>query len=199
MIKKILLATKNNGKIEEFKKLLSNFDIEVLSLRDFDIEEPEENGKTFQENSIIKAKYYAEKLKISSIADDSGLCINALNGFPSIYSARINGDNKDYKNTFNFLELLFKHNNIKDLSAFFICNVSFYDYDKKEVFSFEGKVNGNLDFTIKGESGFGYDPIFIPNGYNQTFAELGIEEKNKISHRALAFNNFIKWFREYNK
>lgn len=199
MIKKILLATKNNGKIEEFKKMFGEFNIEVLSLRDFDIEEPEENGKTFQENSAIKAKYYAEKLKISSIADDSGLCINALNGFPSIYSARINGSNKDYNNTFNFLKILLNYNNLTDYSAFFICNVTFCDYDKSEIFSFEGRVDGVLDFTAKGTDGFGYDPIFIPNGYTKTFAELNMEEKNKISHRGVAFNNFIKWFKEYNK
>ena len=194
MIDKILLATKNEGKIKEFQQLLKNFEIEILSLKDFNISEPEETGKTFEENSTLKAKYYGENLKISTIADDSGFCINALNNFPSIYSSRINGNNKDYLNTFNFLELLLKYNNITDYSAHFCCNISFYNFETKSINSFEGKINGKLDFSIKGNNGFGYDPIFIPNGYNKTFAEMSMEEKNKISHRAKALEKFIKWF-----
>ena len=194
MIDKILLATKNEGKIKEFQQLLKSFNIEILSLKNFDIEEPEETGKTFEENSALKAKYYSENLGISTIADDSGFCINALNDFPNIYSSRVNGNNKDYLNTFNFLELLLKYNNINDYSAHFCCVISFYNFNTKKIHSFEGKIDGKLDFSIKGSNGFGYDPIFIPNGYNKTFAEMSIEEKNKISHRAKALEKFIKWF-----
>lgn len=193
-MKEILLATKNDGKIKEFKKLLEKFNVEVLSLRDFSIEEPEETGKTFEENSVLKVRYYAENLKISALADDSGFCVNALNNFPAIYSSRLNGTNTNYLNTFNVLELLLKYNNISDYSAHFCCSISFYDFTTKKVNSFEGKIEGKLDFSIKGTNGFGYDPIFIPNGYDKTFAEMDMDEKNKISHRALAFDKFIKWF-----
>ena len=194
MIGKILLATKNNGKIKEFNELLKNFNVEVLSLKNFDIEEPEEAGSSFEENSALKAKYYGESLGMSAIADDSGFCINALNNFPSIYSSRINGDNKTYLNTFNFLQLLLKYNNISDFSAHFSCVISFYNFDTKKINSFEGRVNGKLVFSIKGSNGFGYDPIFVPDGYDKTFAEMSMEEKNKISHRAKALEKFVNWF-----
>lgn len=198
MIKQILLATKNQGKIREMQEILNKFDIEVLSLNDFDIEEPEETGKTFVENSVLKAKYYGEHLNISAIADDSGLCVDELNNFPAIYSARLNNGNKDYTYAFNVLKLLLEYNNIEDYSAHFVCNVSFYNNENKSVNSFEGNVYGKLRFPASGTEGFGYDPIFVPDGYKKTFAELGSVEKNKISHRARALEKFISWF-EINK
>ena len=190
--KKLLLATKNKGKIEEFQKILT--DIDIMSLNDFKIEEPEENGKSFSENSALKARYYGENLKISAIADDSGLCVDELDNFPSIYSSRFNNGNKDYSYAFNALELLLKYKNAEDYSAFFVCNISFYNYDTKIINSFEGKVYGRLTFPSRGDNGFGYDSIFIPDGYDKTFAEMTSEEKNVISHRARAVEKFRNWF-----
>lgn len=194
MTNQILLATKNQGKINELQKILNTFNIEVLSLNNYNIDEPEETGKTFSENSSLKAKYYGEKLAISAIADDSGLCVDKLNNFPSIYSARINNGNKDFTFAFNTLKLLLEYNNIEDYSAHFVCNISFYNYKTKNVNSFNGEVHGKLHFPPKGNNGFGYDSIFVPNGYDKTFAEFESEEKNKISHRADALNKFVEWF-----
>lgn len=193
----ILLATGNQGKVKEFQKLFENFgNIKLFSLADFDkIEEPEETGKTFEENSLQKAKYYAEKLKISTLADDSGLSINALNGFPSIYSGRFNNsEKKDFSFAFNAINLLLKYNNTKDYSASFFCCITYYDFDKKNHNSFLGEIKGNLRFPPSGENGFGYDPIFVPEGYDKSFAEFSTEEKNSISHRAIALNKLKEWF-----
>lgn len=195
MIEKILLATKNQGKIQELQNILNKFNIKVLSLNDFSIEEPEETGLTFAENSSLKAKYYGELLNISAIADDSGLCIDELNNFPAIYSARLNNGDKNYFYAFNVLQLMLKYNNIEDFTAHFVCNISFYNNKNKTINSFEGNVYGKLQFPAKGDAGFGYDPIFVPDGYNKTFAELGSVEKNKISHRARALEKFVEWFK----
>ncbi len=198
-MKNILLATSNQGKVKEFQKLFENFrNIKLFSLADFNkIDEPEETGKTFKENSLEKAKYYAEKLKISSIADDSGLSINALDGFPAIYSGRFNnGEKKDFSFVFNAINLLLKYKNTDDYSASFFCCMTYYDFDKKTHNSFLGEIKGNLRFPPSGDNGFGYDPIFIPEGYNKSFAEFSTDEKNSISHRARALAKFKNWLEE---
>ena len=195
-MKKILLATTNQGKILEFGKLFGNFSgVELLSLKDFEkVEEPEETGRTFEENSIQKAIYYGERLKISTIAEDSGLWVNALNGFPSIYSGRLNnGEKKDFSFSFNALKLLLDYNGVKDFSAKFCCNITFYDFETKKHSSFAGEVEGKLIFPPKGSNGFGYDPIFTPNGYGRTFGEFTMEEKNSISHRNRAMKKLEEW------
>lgn len=198
MGEKILLATKNQNKIKELKTILNNFNFEVVSLNDLcgikEPEEPEETGKTFAENSSLKAKYYGDCLKMSAIADDSGLCVDELNNFPSIYSSRLNNNNKDYNYSFNVIKLLLEYNNIEDYSAHFVCNISFYNYKNKSINSFEGNAYGKLKFPASGENGFGYDPIFIPDGYLKSFAEIEAEEKNKISHRVKAIEKLTKWF-----
>ncbi|MBR2141549.1 MAG: RdgB/HAM1 family non-canonical purine NTP pyrophosphatase [Rickettsiales bacterium] len=188
----ILLATKNKGKIKEMRDIIKN--VNITSLDDFDIEEPKETGSTFAENSSLKAKYYGEKLKISAIADDSGLCVDGLNNFPGIYSARFNNGCKDYSYSFNALELLLKYNNIRDYSAHFVCNVSFYDFNTKITTSFEGVVKGKLKFPPSGNGGFGYDPIFVPDSYSKTFGEMSADEKNTISHRARAIKKLSLWY-----
>ena len=179
--------------------MFENFkDIKLFSLSDFDkIEEPEETGRTFEENSLEKAKYYAEKLKISTIADDSGLSINALDGFPAIYSGRFNnGEKKDFSFVFNAINLLLKYKNIDDYSASFFCCITYYDFDKKIYNSFLGEIKGNLRFPPTGKNGFGYDPIFVPKGYDKSFAEFSMDEKNSISHRAKALAKFKNWIEE---
>lgn len=184
---KIVIATTNKGKFEEITKILYPIlnNIKFLSLNEFPkIQEPEENGKTFFENALIKAKYYYSKLGIPVITDDSGLEVEALNGEPGVYSSRYAGPNSTQK---DLIEKLLK--NMKDKTnrnaRFVCCAVFLYEKDKF-IFS-EGIVEGIITTSPKGTYGFGYDPIFIPKGYNKTFAELGPEIKNQISHRKQAF------------
>lgn len=186
----LLIASKNEGKVVEIKELLSDFNVEVLSAVDVDAEEPEETGETFIENAELKARYYGEKTGLPALADDSGLAVEALGGMPGIYSARWAGPNKDFKSAMKRIKTeLGKTDNKK---AKFVCALSLYNPKTKEIYSFEGVVEGNLTFPPKGSKGFGYDPIFIPNGYNKTFAEISHEDKQRVSHRARAFEKFIK-------
>ena len=192
MKQKIILATKNKGKIADFQKLLENFNFEVISVLDIDIEEPEETGETFEANSILKAKYYGEALKMSAIADDSGICTDVINNFPGVYSARI-VENNDYKSAFKVIENKLIEAKTSDYSAHFISNITFFDYENDTFNSFEGRINGSLDFEVRGENGFGYCPIFIPEGKAQTFGEMSFEERNSISHRKIAIEKLKNW------
>lgn len=186
--KKIVLATHNIGKVKEMQAMLDPFGITVLSADDLKLSEPEENGKTFIENAKIKALCAAKEANMPALADDSGLCVHALDNRPGIYSARYNEPKKN-----GFMYAMEKLNeelgDQKDRSAHFSCAIviAWPDGQTEE---FEGKVNGTLCWPPKGEKGFGYDPMFVPNGYQLSFAELPAEEKNKISHRARALKLF---------
>jgi len=189
--KKILLATTNKGKLHDVKEILKDIDVEILSFLDFD-EYPnvEETGLTFLENAELKANAAFKKFGIPSFGDDSGLESFQLNGEPGIYSARYAGENADDEK--NNLKL------IKKLSEFpephsgrFVCAAVYFD---GEVFkSAIGEVKGNIIKNPRGKNGFGYDPLFIPFGYNNTMAELSHAEKNKISHRLNAFKELKKY------
>lgn len=186
--KKIVLATHNIGKVKEMQTMLDPFGITVLSADDLKLSEPEENGKTFIENAKIKALCAAKEANMPALADDSGLCVHALDNRPGIYSARYNEPKKN-----GFMYAMEKLNeelgDQKDRSAHFSCAIviAWPDGQTEE---FEGKVNGTLCWPPKGEKGFGYDPMFVPDGYQLSFAELPAEEKNKISHRARALKLF---------
>lgn len=186
--KKIVLATHNIGKVKEMQAMLDPFGITVLSADDLKLSEPEENGKTFIENAKIKALCAAKEANMPALADDSGLCVHALDNRPGIYSARYNEPKKN-----GFMYAMEKLNeelsDQKDRSAHFSCAIviAWPDGQTEE---FEGKVNGTLCWPPKGEKGFGYDPMFVPDGYQLSFAELPAEEKNKISHRARALKLF---------
>ena len=186
--KKIVLATHNIGKVKEMQAMLDPFGVTVLSADDLKLSEPEENGKTFIENAKIKALCAAKEANMPALADDSGLCVHALNNRPGIYSARYNEPKKN-----GFMYAMEKLNeelsDQKDRSAHFSCAIviAWPDGQTEE---FEGKVNGTLCWPPKGEKGFGYDPMFVPDGYQLSFAELPAEEKNKISHRARALKLF---------
>ena len=147
-----------------------------------------EDGKTFQENALIKAKYCFEKTGKASLGDDSGLVVEALSGRPGIFSARYAGDHDFKKNIAKVLEELEGEPNRK---AYFITVLCYKD-EQGEHF-FEGRVYGNITEKPFGDDGFGYDPIFTPEDHNQTFAEMQVEEKNKISHRKLALDQFIQF------
>ena len=195
-MKKILIATGNKGKLAEISKLLQDINISTFGIDYHDLKEPEENGLTFEENSIIKAKYYGDHIGKIALADDSGLVIPAIDNQPGIYSARW-AQNKDFNIAFATIREKLQEKNIdpekEQVSAYFICNLSLYNPEDGQINSFEGRVDGILQFPPKGDKGFGYDPIFIKNGDNLTFAEINPEEKEKISHRAEAFKKLIKF------
>ena len=204
LIDKVLIGTTNKGKIKEFKKIFEDLDIKVLTLEDMPEKiEVEEDRKTFLENAIKKAKEYANFYKIPVITEDAGLEVESLNGYPSIYSARFysiefggieqlkEGENKDQANIRKLLRLLKDKKNRK---ARFVSNIVFYTPDNFGLWT-EGYLYGSITEEPRGEKGFGYDPIFIPEGYTKTLAEFDLEEKNKISHRGKASYKLKKLLR----
>ena len=184
----ILIATHNLHKKEEIQQILGPEFI-ITTLTDYDInEEIVEDGNTFQENALIKAKYCFEKTGKASVGDDSGLVVEALDGQPGIYSARYAGNHNFKKNIEKVLEELKDQPNRR---AYFITVLCFKDEDGEHYF--EGRVYGNITTEVFGEDGFGYDPIFVPDDHNLTFAEMMPEEKNKISHRSAALKKFLEF------
>jgi len=195
-ITKILVGTNNSGKLKEIRNLLPK-NLEIYSTSDFKIKSPIENGKTFQENSLIKARHFSKKSKMACLSDDSGLEIDILNGDPGIYSARWGGQKGDFKKAMKrvFRELDKKDTNWKDkkIKARFVCALTIYESNQKVINSV-GKVEGNISPSMKGKNGFGYDPIFIPMGKKITFGEMKATQKYKIDHRFKAFKNIKKFF-----
>jgi XTP/dITP diphosphohydrolase len=195
-IKKLLIGTNNTGKFKEIRGLLPK-NLEIYSASDFKIKSPIENGKTFEENSLIKAKYFSKKAKIICLSDDSGLEIDVLGGAPGIYSARWGGKTGDFAKAMNkvFKELDKKSNNWKTrkIKARFICALTICGPNQKTISSI-GKIEGYISTFMKGENGFGYDPIFIPKGKKITFGEMKASQKYKIDHRFKAFKKIKKFF-----
>lgn len=195
MIKKIIFASNNKGKIRELKDILSPMGIEVVSQREagFDIE-ADETGTTFAENSAIKAKAIYELAKIPVLADDSGLCVDALDGQPGVYSHRFAGENATDEEKCRYI--LEKLENISDekRTARFICDMCFIDENGREYHA-EGRCEGKIGKEEKGNNGFGYDPIFVVG--NRTLAELEETEKNKISHRAEALKKMKEILKQF--
>ena len=194
-IKEIIIGTNNEGKYKEICNLLPN-KIKKYSPKEFDISSPEETGKTFKENSFLKASYFSKKTNLICLSDDSGLEIDLLSGKPGIYSSRWSGE----KNNFDLaIRRVFEEmNNIKEdwtkeNIARFICSMTLYWPDGKN-FSTQGIVKGKISTVKKGKNGFGYDPIFIPDGYNQTFAEMMPNMKMSIDHRFKAFLKIKNFF-----
>jgi len=192
-MRKLVLATQNSGKIREFERLLAEFvsDIQVLGLRDFpDMPDVEETGKTFLENSLLKARGICEFTGLPALADDSGLCIDYLNGDPGIYSARWSGVHGD--DAANIAKVLLQLEGVppKDRSAHFKCEVAlvFPSGHKRQglEISESGKLLGSITLSPRGIAGFGYDPIFQPDGAELTLGEFAHGEKDKISHRGIA-------------
>ena len=188
MKKEILIATHNQHKKEEIQQILGD-KFTVTSLTDYDIhDEIVEDGDTFHANALIKAQYCFDTTGKPSLGDDSGLVVGALDGRPGIYSARYAGDHDFAKNMAKVLEELEQVENRKAYFVTVMCLV-----DETGVNYFEGRVYGILTKEIRGEKGFGYDPIFIPDNYEITFAEMKAEDKNKISHRKKAIEQFLEF------
>jgi XTP/dITP diphosphohydrolase len=194
-IKSLLIATNNKGKLLEIKKLLPKY-ITFYSPKDFNLSEPIENAKTFEGNAVIKAKYCAQKSKLVSLSDDSGLEISSLYGEPGVYSARWAGKNKDFKLAFKKVYTkIKKKNKLKKLNAArFYCSLAIA-FPNGIYKTFSGTVSGKISTKPKGNNGFGYDPIFIPDGYKKTFGEMNAKFKDKISHRYKAFSKIKKYFK----
>jgi XTP/dITP diphosphohydrolase len=194
----LVLATRNKGKITELRKLLHGFNINIKGLDDFDpIPEVEEDGKTFEENAYKKAFFTAKTLGVPALADDSGLVVRALGGAPGVMSARYAGEYASDEEKYN--RLLKEMKGEKDRSAYFECAIA-VALPTGPSLTYSGRCDGEIAFEPVGEDGFGYDPVFIYPPFDKTFAQIPIEEKNKISHRGKAmaklkedFDNVLKW------
>tara|TARA_B100000795_G_scaffold261908_1_gene239200 strand:+ start:8 stop:610 length:603 start_codon:yes stop_codon:yes gene_type:complete len=194
-ITKLLIGTNNSGKFKEIRSLLPK-KLEIYAVSDFKIKSPIENGKTFKENSLIKARYFSKKAKMVCLSDDSGLEIDVLKGNPGIYSARWGGKKGDFVKAMNrvFRELNKKKENwkTKKIKARFICALTIFGPNQKTINSI-GKIEGYISSSMKGKNGFGYDPIFIPKGKKITFGEMKPSQKYKIDHRFKAFEKIKKF------
>ena len=187
---RLIIASSNKGKINEFQKILSDFECIPQSV--FNINDVEETGKDFEENAILKAKNAFTKTNITSIGDDSGLIVPAINNEPGLYSARYAGVNVTDCDNRNKLISKLKVKNLESTYAyFFCCIVAVGIKSQNEIIVCDGKIEGEVRTIERGEKGFGYDPMFYPKGYSESFAELSSLEKNKISHRGIALKKLI--------
>ena len=196
-ITKLLIGTNNKGKFKEITNLLPK-NINIFSTSQFKLKSPREYGKSFEENSLIKSKFFSKKAKMLCLADDSGLEIDLLNKKPGIYSARWAGKNKDFGMAMKKIQKLMEKNDLLskyNRRAFFVCSLSVYFPDGKNKV-FNGRVNGHLQFPPKGLNGFGYDPIFVAKGYRKTFGEMNFHYKERISHRNIAFKKLIRFLKD---
>lgn len=197
---KIVLASHNAGKLEEFRHLFSSTSMTMLSLGDFCQQEAEETGLTFIENAIIKARHGCEKTGLPCIADDSGIVVPALNGAPGIYTARYAGKHGDRQANIN--KLLHEMRDIQDekRDAYFICVLVFMlNAEDPSPIIAEGRLYGKVTREEIGERGYGYDPVLFLPEKNCTVAELSFEEKNKMSHRSIAMQELLKKLCKHSK
>lgn len=191
--KQILIATRNVGKIGELEKLLEDLPFELRSLSEFsDVADVEETGATFAENAILKAREYAIRTNLWALADDSGLEVAALGGAPGVFSARYADSDEEKIN-----KLLNELGENSERSARFVCVMALADETGEIRFLAEGICRGEIALNASGTNGFGYDPIFIPKGFAQTFGEISADVKRKISHRARAFQKIIRFLRDF--
>jgi len=193
----LIVATKNKDKLREIKALLKGLSVDVFSLDSFKgVPDVVEDGNTLEDNAIKKAVQVSKFLKKFAVADDSGLEVEYLNNDPGVYSARFSGKGATYKSNNEKLLRLLKGVPSAKRKACFKCVIAVADKGKV-LGAAEGVCSGNICLEPKGENGFGYDPIFIPDGYKKTFAEMGAEEKNKISHRSKALIEAKKIISKY--
>lgn len=194
MLKELVIASHNQGKIKEFKEMLAPFGVKVYSATELNLPDVEETGVTFAENAALKAEALAKISGKPCLADDSGLCVDALGGRPGVYSARY-APNRDFDKAMNRLICELKSVNTKDWSAHFSCVLALKEPSQNVRF-FEGRVDGKIIENRKGSNGFGFDPIFVPDSFSKTFAEMTAEEKKEVSHRGKAVKLFLQ--REFN-
>ena len=186
----LVVASHNAGKVREIKALLGPHGILPVSAGDLGLPEPEETGTTFAANAELKALASAKGSGHAALADDSGLCVDALDGAPGIYSARWAGSTKDFRVAMNRIHDELRHKSLTTSKAHFVCALTLA-LPSGEMQTFQGEVHGALTFPPRGERGFGYDPIFIADGMTQTFAEIDPAQKHAMSHRARAFDKLL--------
>ena len=193
---KLVLASDNKNKLREFRELLADFDVELLSKAEAGVtEEVDETGKTFAENARLKAEAVMRATGLPAIADDSGLCIYALHGEPGVLSARYTGRHEDSDEARRAL-VLRKMEKENDRRAYFVCSLCCLFPDGGEILS-EQCMEGTILREARGTGGFGYDPIFLPDGSEKSNAELSPDEKNALSHRGKALRDFLKKWEMY--
>ena len=192
--KELVLATHNLGKIEEFKHLFGDVGFSINDIGQYSWVQPEESGKSFWENSLIKAREATNLTGLVSLADDSGLCVDILKGAPGIYSADwavMSDGSRDFEMaTAKLVKEVERTGSSKPFTAYFICSLILY-WPDGHFEKFEGKIYGEIVWPGRGEKGHGYDPVFLPNGYKETFGQMDRWNKNKISHRGLAMDNLL--------
>ena len=187
----LVIASHNDGKVREINDLLSPLGIEAVAAKKLGLIDPEETGTTFAENADLKALAAAAASGLPALADDSGLAVTALGGAPGIFSARWAGVPRDFSMAMKKVAAALEDSGTEDFSARFVCVLSLA-WPDGHTESFEGEVRGRVVFPPRGDKGFGYDPIFMADGYDITFAEMKPEEKHAISHRADAFRKLMK-------
>ena len=196
--KKLLIATHNQGKFEEFKSILGDLDLKIMFAKDLNLSEPKETKNTFLGNARIKARSSCQASKLPSLADDSGIEVHALNNQPGVHTAdwAETKNGRDFKKAMNLLwNKLTLTKKQKPFSAEFCCTLvlAFPNGGEK---IFEGRVAGEIVWPMRGPEGHGYDPIFLPKGYSKTFGEMKEHQKNRISHRYKALRKFINFYQE---
>jgi XTP/dITP diphosphohydrolase len=187
---RLVLASHNAGKLREIADLLRPFQIEVVNAGALGLAEPEETGLSFVENAELKARAAAMASGMVALADDSGLCVVALDNAPGIYSARWAGPGKDFSLAMRRVQAELERSGRTDRRAFFVCALSLC-WPDGHCESFQGEVHGQLVFPPRGQKGFGYDPVFLADGHDITFGEMDPDAKHAISHRAHAFRQMI--------
>jgi len=188
---KLVIASHNDGKVREIEALLGPYGIQPVSAKSLDLPEPEETGTTFVANAELKALQAADLSGLPALADDSGLCVEALNGDPGIFSARWAGPDKDFGLAMKLVEdnlAAAGPDTVRD--AHFVCALALA-WPDGHVEWFEGRVDGKLVWPPRGEHGFGYDPMFVPDGHDRTFGEMTHDEKTPLTHRAAAFRQLV--------
>jgi XTP/dITP diphosphohydrolase len=185
---KLVIASHNQGKVGEIAELLAPFGASAVSVAELGLPVPEETGETFAANAEIKARAAAEATGLPALADDSGLCVEALNGAPGIRSADWAGPKRDFDLAMRRVQKMLDGN--ENRRARFVCALALV-WPDGHCETFEGAVSGDLVWPPRGHRGFGYDPMFLPDGYSMTFGEMSPEQKHAISHRAAAFRSLV--------
>jgi XTP/dITP diphosphohydrolase len=194
----LLIATRNQGKLAEFKGLLSGIALEFVSSDDRpDTTDVAETGRTFSENARLKASGYALQTGLYSLADDSGLEVEALGGRPGVLSARYGGEGTSFSEKITMLLGELEKTDDAARRARFVCSLAIADPAGEIIFTADGICSGKIAFAPRGTGGFGYDPIFVPDGYDETFGDLSSAVKQEISHRARAFRQIIPFLRGF--
>ena len=186
---RLVIASHNKGKVVEIRELLEPFGVDVVSAGDLGLPEPEETGLTFIDNAMLKARAAAEASGLPALTDDSGMTVEALDGAPGIYSARWAGPSKDFAVAIELVRT--RMGDDPNRRGAFVCALALA-WPDGAVETFEGVIQGHLEFPPRGSNGFGYDPIFVPEGDSRTFGEFEPAEKHAISHRAIAFRQLVR-------